>query len=476
MLWIILVLMLFIFQIIAILLAEYRHPSKTIAWLVILFIFPIIGFVMYYFMAQTYRHKRKFKRIGQKIMKKIRQDLVENAQLSTVEDAHFKHEFKQGRLYELLLNLAGCAICNHNTVTTFAETRDTFKAMKAAIEGAKDHIHFQFYTIRDDQIGREFQHLLIQKAREGVHVRVLYDGIGSYKLSKTYISELIAAGIEVYSFLAPLIAFLDKRLNYRNHRKIIVVDGRVGFFGGMNIGDEYLGGNPKFGYWRDTHVRVEGDAVYFLQNTFLTDWYFASGVALSESKYYPELHNIESKQSVQVVTSGPDEHMDAILQVYFTAITTAKQRVYITTPYFVPDPSLNMALKMAAISGIDVKIIFPMIPDSMLVYLASLSYMEELMQAGVSFYQYVKGFNHAKVLLVDDTIAFVGTANLDMRSFFSNFELNAVMFDYKVIAQLEKDFYQDIKDSRRMKLEVFEKRSRVERAKEAFARLLSPLL
>jgi cardiolipin synthase len=305
---------------------------------------------------------------------------------------------------------------------------------------------------------------------------VLYDGIGSYNLSKSYINELNRAGIEVYSFLAPLIAFLDKRLNYRNHRKIVVVDGIVGFFGGANIGDEYLGGNSKLGYWRDTHVRLEGNAVHFLQNTFLTDWCFASGVALTDPKYYSEPKHKENNQSVQVIISGPDEHSDAILQVYFAAITTAEKCIYITTPYFVPDASLNMALKSAAVSGIDVKIIFPFVPDSALVHLASLSYMEEMMQAGVRFYQYVKGFIHAKVLLIDDTIGFLGTANLDMRSFFSNFELNAVMFDDKVIAQLAKDFQQDLKDSKELKLEEFAKRSRIERTKEAFARMLSPLL
>lgn len=476
MLWIIMVLLLFIIQIVTIILAEYRHPSKTIAWLVILLIFPLIGIVMYYFMAQTYRHKRKTKRKEQEWMKAIRYDLVKKAQLPDTEAIPLNTGINQERLFKLLYKLPGCAICKYNTVTIYAETRDTFKAMKAAIKGAKDHIHFQFYTIRDDQIGGEFQQLLIQKAREGVQVRVLYDGMGSYKLPRSYINELSGAGVEVYSFLPPLIAFLDKRLNYRNHRKIVVVDGIVGFFGGANIGDEYLGGNPKLGYWRDTHVGVEGNAVRFLQNTFLTDWCFASGVALTDTKYYPELEHKGNNQSVQVVTSGPDEQRDAILQVYFAAITTAEKCIYITTPYFVPDPSLNMALKMAAISGIDVKVIYPLVPDSALVHLASLSYMEELMQAGVSFYQYEKGFIHAKVLLVDGTIAFLGTANLDMRSFFSNFELNAVMFDGKVVAQLEKDFQQDLKDSKQMKLEEFAKRSRTEKAKEAFSRLLSPLL
>jgi cardiolipin synthase len=473
-LWIIMVLLLFIFQIVTILLAEYRHPYKTVAWLVILFIFPLVGFVMYYFMAQTYTQKRKSKQKGQ-LMKEIREDLQKRSQQSDVDDLPLQDELKHQRLFGLLHHLPNSAISKYNTVTVYSETFLMFNALKAAIKNARDHIHFQFYTIRDDKIGREFQQLLIRKALEGVSVRILYDGIGSYKLTKAYIKELSEAGVEVRSFLAPMIAFLDKRLNYRNHRKIVVIDGTVGFFGGANIGDEYLGGNPKLGYWRDTHLQIEGNAVYYLQNTFLTDWCFTSGVVLSDNRYYPELKGRESNQMVQVVTSGPDGHWDAILKVYFAAISTAQQRIYITTPYFIPDASIYMALKMAAISGIEVKIIFPKVPDSALVYLASLSYMEELMQAGVCFYQYYKGFIHAKILLIDETIAFVGTANLDMRSFFSNFEINAVMYDAMVIAKLYKDFSHDLKDSKQLQLNEFQKRSRYEKAKEAFARLLSPL-
>ncbi|MEX2461732.1 MAG: cardiolipin synthase [Paenibacillaceae bacterium] len=476
MVWIITILLLFIFQMMTILIAEFRYPTKTVAWLVILFIFPLVGFVMYYFMAQAYTHERKFKRNGQRIMQENRRDLWKRSLLSDRAELPLTAALNQQRLYRLLENLPGSAVCMHNTVSAFSETRAAFDVMMAAIEGAKDHVHFQFYTIRDDQVGNEFLQLLIRKAHEGVSVRVLYDGIGSYKLSKSYINKLTNAGVEVHCFLAPLIAFLDKRLNYRNHRKIIVVDGTLGFLGGMNIGDEYLGSDPKLGYWRDTHLQVEGTAVHFLQNTFLTDWCFASGVALTDSRYYPQFRGKASNQGVQIVTSGPDEHWAAIMEVYFAAISTAQHRIQLTTPYFVPDASIFMALKIAAVSGIEVKVIIPKVPDSKLVYLASLSYLKELMQAGVSFYQYEKGFIHSKVLVIDDTLAFVGTANLDMRSFFSNFEINAALFDSEVIAKLDADFCQDIQDSKLMLLEEFERRSRFERAQEVFARLLSPLL
>jgi cardiolipin synthase len=475
--WIITILLLFIIQIITVLLVEFRHPAKTVAWLVILFMVPFLGFVMYYFMAKSYSHKRRLKSEGIRLMKEVRLDLLNRSGKQwDLQAEPMQRLLTNQRLYAFLHHLPGSPICKFNQVTVLSDTTDTFKALKEAIEEAKDHIHFQFYTIRNDQIGHEFQQLFIRKAREGVNVRVMYDGVGSYKLSKQYIKELQEAGVEVQSFLSPLFAFLNKRLNYRNHRKIVVIDGVTGFFGGVNIGDEYLGEEPRLGFWRDTHLRVDGNAVYFLQNIFLTDWSFTGGAALSDPRYYPEQSGESGNHYLQIVPNGPDEDWNKILQVYFATISTAEQRIFITTPYFIPDASLRMALKTAANSGVDVKIIFPKVADSYLVQWASLSYLEELMEAGVSFYQYVKGFIHTKVLLIDDTLAFAGTANLDMRSFFVNFEFNAVLFDKDIMNKLDEDFHQDLQDSQPLLLEEFQKRSRVEKLKEVVARLLSPLL
>jgi cardiolipin synthase len=473
-LWIAIILLLFIFQIATILLSEFRHPAKTVAWIVILFICPLIGFVMYYFMAKTYTRKRMSRSKGQAIINENERHLRDYPRTQQSLEPVQLINTDNKRLLGLLSHLPGSIICRYNQVTVLTDAPDTYEAMKAAIEQAQDHIHFEFYTIRDDHIGCEFQQLLIRKAREGIQVRVLYDGVGSYKLSDKYIAALREAGVETSCFLPPLIAFLDKRLNYRNHRKIVVVDGTTGFLGGINIGDEYLGANPRLGFWRDTHLQITGDAVFFLQNIFLKDWRYASGQAVKDDRYYPELKEF-GKQRVQIVSSGPDSHWDAILEIYFSAISAAEQRIYLSSPYFVPDLSIIMALKTAAISGADVRIIFPKVPDTKIVHWASLSYIEELLQAGVRFYQYNHGFIHAKVMLVDHTLAFVGTANLDMRSFFSNFELNAVLYDHEVISRLDKDFLQDLKNSEELLLHEFQQRSRVEKAKEVFARLLSPL-
>ncbi|WP_426449834.1 cardiolipin synthase [Paenibacillus sp. S-38] len=474
-LWIILALSLFILQILTIIIGEFRHPPKALAWLFILFVIPVIGFVMYYFLAKEYRQRRKVRRRGLGLVHDLRQiGKRMKAAEPQIEEEHLEGWIHEPRLFALLNNIPGAMITIQNEVHVLTNADETYPEMLEAIEGAQKHIHFEFYTIRDDLIGRRFQELLIRKARMGVQVRCIFDGIGSYHLPNRFIAELKDAGCEVYMFLPALIAFFDKRINYRNHRKIIVIDGIVGFLGGLNIGDEYLGGNHELGFWRDTHLRLEGDSVYSLQRTFIRDWRFVSGERLSESVYYPE-HECRGRKPAQVIASGPDAHWDAVLEMFFGAVTTAKRRIFITTPYFVPDASLLMGLKAAAISGIDVRIIYPEKPDSRIVNYASLSYLEELLQAGVRFFAYQKGFVHAKVMIIDGLLATVGTANMDMRSFYNNFELNAVLFDKETIHRLEDDFIEDLKSCKEIKLEEFEQRSRWQKGKEVLARLVSPL-
>lgn len=474
MIWLVVALLLFIFQIITILFHEFRYPSKTVAWLVILFVFPIIGFVMYYFLAKEYRQRKIVRRRGLRYIPDPRHESRRYAASAGLDESAMDGLWKEPRLYALLNNIPSASFTKQNEVRVLTDAEMAYPAMLEAMERARETIHFEFYTIRHDETGKKFQQVLIRKAAEGVKVRCIFDGVGSYKLENRFVSELQQAGVEVCIFLPPLIAFFDKRMNYRNHRKIVVVDGIRGYIGGLNIGDEYLGGDPKLGFWRDTHLELVGDAVYSLQYTFIQDWLFVSGEHLTDAALFPEHHNTGNKR-VQMISSGPDAHWDAILEMYFGAITTAKKRIFIATPYFVPDPSISMGLKTAAISGVDVRIIYPARPDSKLVNYASLSYFEELMQAGVRFYSYQKGFIHSKVLIMDDILASVGTANMDMRSFFSNFELNAVLYDKETIQRLEADFLQDLKNSKELKLETFQQRSRLQKGKEVAARLLSPL-
>ncbi|KAF9118107.1 hypothetical protein BGX30_004833 [Mortierella sp. GBA39] len=320
--------------------------------------------------------------------------------------------------------------------------------MLAAMDKAEDHLHIQFYIFWDDDIGNRFKDIMVRKAKAGVKVRLLCDGFGSYRLGRRrgFIQELKEAGVELHFFLPPLLAMIDRRINYRNHRKIIVVDGTKGFVGGLNVGDDYLGKYQKMGYWRDTHLEIEGDAVYFLQNVFLSDWKLASGERLSDPALFPK-HQCEADEQVQIVSSGPDQDWNAIQEMCFGAITVAKKRIWITSPYFIPDQGIYEGLKTAAVSGVDVRIIIPLKADSRLVHLASLSYIEDLLLAGVKFYEYQKGFIHAKVMIVDDLMASVGTANMDMRSFFCNFELTAALFEQSSIDRLVKDFKEDMSQS-----------------------------
>ncbi|GGH12725.1 cardiolipin synthase [Paenibacillus segetis] len=476
MVWLFIILLGFIFQIATILILEFRNPTKAMAWMFILFLFPIIGFILYYFIAQDYKKRRKLRRRGTRTFQEIKSKLWKQSRIVTSLDEMTNPDFtSQGRLFGLLTHISESPITGCNETQILSHGEKAYAAMFAAMETAKDHIHLEFYIFRHDGMGTRFKEILIRKVNEGVKVRMICDGLGSYKLKKSFIKELQEAGVEFYLFLPPLIATLDRRVNYRNHRKILVVDGKVGFVGGLNVGDEYLGLSSKLGYWRDTHLQMKGDAVYFLQNTFLADWRLASGQKVDSQGLYPQ-HQCTSREQTQILTSGPDQHWDAVQELIFGAINAAKRRIWITSPYFIPDPSIRAALKVAAVSGVEVTIIIPYHSDSRLVHLASLSYVEELLQAGVKFYQYTKGFIHAKVMIVDELMASVGTANLDMRSFFYNFEMIAVLFDATPIMELVKDFQNDLAESRQIKLREFSRRPRRQKSSELLARLLSPLL
>ncbi|TNJ66786.1 cardiolipin synthase [Paenibacillus hemerocallicola] len=475
MMWLSIALGLILFQIATILVSEFRNPAKAVAWLSILFIFPIIGFVMYYFLAKEYTQRKKMRRKDRRVVEEIGRALRMKARKADPGDAIRRCDiFREHRLLGLLSNIPGSPMMACNKVEVYNNADDTYTAMLRAMENARSFIHIESYIVRNDSIGERFKKMMIRKAAEGVSIRLMFDGVGSYQLSGRYVEELKRAGVEVHSFLPPLIAFFDKRINYRNHRKIVVVDGKIGFLGGINIGDEYLGADPVLGYWRDSHMRLEGDSVYYLQHTFAADWAFASGKQLIDPKYFPE-HDCSGEETVQLIASGPDAPWDTVLEVFFGAMAVARRRIYITTPYFIPDPSIGMALKTAAVSGVDVRIILPGVPDARIVHWASLSYVQELMQAGVRFYQYQKGFVHAKTLIIDRILATVGTANMDMRSFFNNFEIMAVLYDRSTILRVEQDFMADMKNSKEINPDEFEKRSKYQRAKEAAARMLAPL-
>lgn len=456
---------------------ENRNPSKTLAWLIVLTFLPIVGFFFYLVFGQNIRKKKRFRRKELADFGELQQ--VAEKQLGVREsEPILSGDVNRRRLVNLVLRNSRSPFTVHNRIHILTNGVETFRAIIQALNEATHHIHMQYYIWRDDQIGRDIQRVLIEKARAGVEVRVIYDGVGSMDLRRSYIDELREAGVEIYPFLPVAFPVITSKLNYRNHRKIVVVDGKVAFMGGLNIGDEYLGKDPRMGFWRDTHLEVRGDAVALLQAIFLMDWDFVKGEShyrLQEEIYFPA-HNVREKQFVQIAASGPDSEWEAIMQAYFTAVTSATQSVHITSPYFIPDDSMLMAIKTAALSGVDVKLILPSRPDHKIVFWATMSYVQELLEAGVNVYLYEKGFIHAKILIVDGVVASLGTANMDIRSFYYNFEVNALIYDEGIVKRLEEDFQQDLKDSRRVTLGEVYGRPLRQKLKESSARLFSPLL
>lgn len=475
MIWIAVILLIYLLQILTIVFLEYKHPSKAVAWLLILFCFPLIGFVMYYFLAQKYTARRRMRKHGRWAEYASEGEVYVLSIVNRVEELNNTHMHEHERLFSLVSTLSASPVTGCNRTEVLTNGQATFESMLTAIRGAKRHIHMEFYIIRNDGIGTIFQEALIAKAKEGVKIRIIADGVGSIDLRRKYVRKFQQAGVEFHWFLPLRVSFFRRRLNYRNHRKIMIVDGIIGFVGGLNIGDDYLGMNRKLGFWRDTNLRVEGDGAYAMQDVFLHDWSFVKNSTPNRRDLFPR-HMCQGREQLKIISSGPDASWNAIQELFFGVLSSAKERLWITTPYFIPDSSIRLALKTAAVSGIDVRIIIPGKSDSRIVDWGSLSFVEELMQSGVRFYQYQKGFAHAKTFIMDRALASIGTANLDMRSFFSNFELTAVLYDEQAIERLEQDFHRDFADSVEIDYAEFIHRSRWQRAAEALARLLSPLL
>lgn len=457
---------------------ERRNPTTTWLWVMILFFLPGVGFLIYLFLGQDLRKKKVFK-IKEEEENAYFKDIV-NAQEKFIEKNKFNYNDPKVAEYEDIIQLhlmsSESIYTQDNDVELFFSGLDKFNSLLKSIEDAKEYIHMEYYIIRSDTISTRIVEALTRKAKEGVEVKLIYDGMGGRTLPRGFFKELIRAGGEVACFLPPFSPYLSIRINYRNHRKICVVDGKEGYVGGFNIGDEYLGYSKKFGYWRDTHAKIRGTAVKGLQWRFLLDWRFVSGseIEISE-KYFPKI-STQGETGIQIVSSGPDSKWTSIKDGYLKMIINARSKVYIQTPYFIPDDSILEALKIAGLSGVDVRVIIPSKPDHPFVYWASLSYIGELLQAGVKFYTYQEGFMHSKVIVMDDVVSSVGTANLDIRSFKLNFEVNAFIYDENINKEITEKIHEDFKKCKEITIEEYEKRSIVVKFKESVSRLLSPIL
>lgn len=455
---------------------ENRNPVKTVSWILILVLLPFVGIVFYLFFGQEYRKTKMYSRKGLKDLEKLRKLTL--VQLDNLPKNDFRISdllYSKKRLMNLLLSNSSAILTNDNEVQVLKDGVETFSEIFKSIEQARHHIHLEFYIVENDTIGNYLRELLIRKAREGVEVRFIYDDVGSWQLKRKFIRSMSDAGIKVDCFMRVRFPNLTSKVNYRNHRKILVVDGDTAFVGGLNFADRYQQGVPGIGPWRDTHLKIVGGGATALQIIFMADWYFVSKEILRGESYLKPFVAGAGKL-VQVTASGPDSDWESIGQAYFSAIATANDFVYLSTPYLMPTADIMTALKTSALGGVDVRIIVPGLSDAITAKWGTNSYIEELLEAGVKVYFYKAGFIHSKVIVVDGVFSSVGTANLDFRSLETNFEVNAMIYDEEIADTLTTQFLEDQSKSEEVVLFQWKKRPRINKIKESFARILSPML
>jgi len=459
---------------------DTRSTSKTLAYLMLTVFLPVAGFIIYFCIGTNYRKRKLY---SKKIVKDEQMQLRIKEQIylesKRIWDTVPEEIHKYQKLAQLLLNDGMSYLGGNNKVEVLLNGEHKFAAVIEALKLAKHHIHIEYYIFDDDEIGNTLKDILIEKARAGVAVRLIYDDFGSRSIRKKVIPELLEAGVEAYPFYKVLFIALANRLNYRNHRKIIVIDGCIGFTGGINVSDRYINkeDHPEQVYWRDTHVKITGTGIYYLQHLFICDWNFcASTELLPIPEFFREQKEFVGDAVVQIAASGPDSDNPTILFSLIQAIGMAESEILITTPYFIPGESLLDALVVAALSGVKVILLVPGISDSKIVSAAARSYFAELMTAGVEIYQYQKGFVHAKTMVTDGQLSVIGTANMDIRSFELNFEVNCVIYDNDTADEMTRVFYKDLRDSKKINLEDWEKRPLLKQLPEKICRLFSPLL
>lgn len=451
---------------------DNRQPAKTIAWVLVLLFVPVVGIVLYIFFGQN---TRKMKLISGRSL----DQLSKRSMLEFVEQRNLRMPEYFSSLVRLFTNQSMSLPFKDNAVEFYTDGYQFFPALLQAIKGATNHIHLDTYIIADDPLGRLVSDALIAKAREGVEVRLIYDDVGCWRVPERFFDRMRQAGVKVRSFMPVRFPAFTSKVNYRNHRKVCVIDGTQGFIGGMNIALRYVkglhGGTLP---WRDTHMRLRGSVVYALQRAFLVDWYFVDRTLINDHRYYPPMPwHISNDSLAQVVTSSPIAQWPDIMQGYVRILLEAKRYVYMETPYFLPTEPVMFAMRTAALAGVDVRLLIPRRSDAWLIQLASMSYVTETLEAGVKVRLYEKGFNHSKLLVADDQISTCGSTNIDFRSFENNFEANVFFYDRQTALRI-KDIYMRDEDCSINFSEARELHHRpyMHRFVESLLRLLSPLL
>lgn len=456
-------------------LLKNSNPVKTMSYIIVLVVFPFFGLIVYYFFGQQYRKQKIFNRkkiLNQSVIKRYNEAFkLDDGTIDYIEENLLDEKIK---LVKLLNNCKDSPLTKCNNVTIIKNGENIIPSLIEDIEQAKDTVHLEYYILKDDVVGIRIIDALCKKASEGVAVKLIYDYVGS-SISTENEDRMKASGIHFYPFMPVYFPRFASKLNYRNHRKIAVIDGKIGYVGGVNLSKTYYNGENDW-YWRDTHLRIVGEAVGSLQMQFFTTWDFVCDEPFEViSNHFPSCKE-ENITPTQIVASGPDTDWANIMEVIFTAINLAEDYVYITTPYFIPNDQILTAICTAARSGVTVKLLIPKESDSWAAKYASYSYISQLLEAGVQVHLYTKGFVHAKTLVVDDIFATVGTSNMDYRSFNINFEVNAVMYDKDKALELKKLFFEDLETSESLTYKTWKKRGFQQKFKESFSRLWAPLL
>lgn len=452
---------------IIVLMLENRNPIKSIAWIITIISIPVIGLILYALFGRDFRKGKTVKKAN-KAYEEALKELNETFDAESPVDGY-------KNLSQLITNLCDEKLYNNTYIKPFTDGSSLYESIFADIESAKETIFAEYYIIENDKVSNRFIEALVKKAREGVSVKIVADGVGCWKVTKKTKKYLSDEGIEFHEFLPVTLPFFGKKINYRNHRKLLIIDNKIGYIGGMNVADRYIEGKPSLGKWRDTHIKVMGDGVQGLSKVFRKDYHFVSRHLTPIANNAATITEDLTPCQMQTVFSGPDMEYRAIMQTYLRIIMQSKKYVYIETPYFMPNEAVRSALVTAAKSGVEIKIIIPLESDERFVLMSTYSYVKGLASAGIQFYFYKAGFIHSKLIVSDDKIVSIGSANMDFRSLEHNFETNAILYGDETAALFRNIFEQDTEDSEAFDMGRWKSRPFSMRIKESIARLLSPV-
>jgi len=472
----------YLFSVIIFIVMENRDAQSTFSWILIFILLPIFGLLIYIFFGRNWRiHSQKkqiFNALIDKELKEIMRPL-RNKEKKVITELKNSTMRENKRLIDLLDSFEESVFTCSNNIKILQNGNKKFPALEKDLKKAQKYIHMEYFIWRDDKLTARIKNILLERARAGVEIRIMFDPAGSILFvfkGRKYMNELRNAGIKIVPFFNSMTRSKITTLNNINHHKIVIIDGQIAYTGGMNMGQEYIDGKPMYESWRDTSIRIEGEAVLGLQSLFVSGWKSITNESIFDKKYFTIPRPVKQHLPIQILASGPDSAESTIKQLFFSMITAANQKVFIQSPYFVPDTTIFEALKLSALSGVDTRVMVTGVPDKKVAYWAAYSFFEELLKAGVKIYHYKSGFIHSKTISVDDKFCTIGTTNLDLRSFTTSHEVNAVIYDVATTKELRHDFIEDMKECTELTLEEYKNMSKFTKFRNSLSKLLAPLL